>query len=320
MKAIRVKEFGGPEVLRLCETPDLVPAEGQLLVKIHAIGVNPVETYVRSGMYPRLPALPYTPGTDAAGVVETVGVGVHSFKPGEKVFTSGTLSGAYAEHALCSESQVYTLPDPVSFEQGASLGIPYATAYRALFQRARAKPGETVLVHGGSGGVGIAAVQLACAAGLRVIATAGTPEGAQLVRDQGAEEVFNHHDADLVRKLHSWSSGRGVDIVLEMLANVNLGKDLTMLVKGGRVVIVGSRGNAEINPRDAMSRDADILGMTLFNASQSELAGIYMALTAGLKNRSLQPVIGRSLPLAYAPEAHRAVMESGAFGKVILLP
>jgi NADPH2:quinone reductase len=320
MKAIKVTAFGGPEVLQCREVPDLVAGEGQLRIKICAIGVNPVETYMRSGNYPRLPVLPYTPGTDAAGIVEAVGNGVLAFKPGDRIYTSGTLTGAYAEYAICAESQAHSLPDPVSFEQGAALGIPYATAYRALFQRAKARAGESVLIHGGSGGVGIAAVQIACAAGLRVAATAGTETGRELVGDQGASAVFNHHDPDMPQQLHAWSSGGGVDIILEMLANVNLGKDLTLLAKGGRIVIIGSRGNAEINPRDAMSRDADILGMTLFNATPPELASIHAALVAGLKNRSLQPVIGRSLPLAYAPEAHRAVMEPGASGKVILLP
>jgi NADPH2:quinone reductase len=320
MKAIKITEFGGPEVLRCCEVPDLAPSEKQLLLKICAIGVNPVETYIRSGAYARLPELPHTPGTDAAGVVEAVGSGVSLFKPGDRVYTSGTITGAYAEHALCVQTQVHLLPGAVSFEQGASLGIPYATAYRALFQRAKARAGERLLVHGGSGGVGIAAVQIACAAGLRVIATAGTEEGRQLIRDHGAGEALNHHAPDMARKLQAWSEGEGADIILEMLANVNLGKDLTMLARGGRVVLIGSRGNAEINPRDAMSRDADILGMTLFNATPSDLAEIHAALIAGLKNRSLQPVIGRTLPLAYAPEAHRAVLEPGACGKVVLLP
>src|SRR5438128_7098390 len=167
MKAIRVHEFGGPEVMRLEEVPDLTAAAGEVIVRVHAIGVNPVDTYIRSGLYPAKPTLPYTPGSDAAGVVDSVGEAVTRVTPGDSVSVAGTCSGTYAEQARCSESQVHRLPSHITFEQGAAIGIPYATAYRALFHRAEAKPGETVLVHGATGGVGIAAVQLSRAAGLR---------------------------------------------------------------------------------------------------------------------------------------------------------
>ena len=196
MKAIRVNEFGGPDVLRLEEVGTPQPAPGQVLVRMHAIGVNPVETYIRAGAYARLPALPYTPGNDGAGVVEQIGDSVTEFKPGDHVYTAGSLSGTYADFALCKIEQVHCLPKNASFAQGAAMGTPYATAYRGLFQRAEAKPGETVLVHGASGGVGTAAVQLARARGLRVLGTAGSDEGRKLVRDQGAHEVFDHRAPD----------------------------------------------------------------------------------------------------------------------------
>src|SRR6266496_146350 len=186
MKAIRVHEFGGPEVLRLEEVPTPRPGPGEVLVRIHAIGVNPVETYIRAGTYARLPALPYTPGNDGAGVVEEIGSDVNEFKPGDRVYTGGSLAGStYAEFTLCKTAQVHPLPENVSFAQGAAMGTPYATAYRGLFQRADAKPGETVLVHGASGGVGTAAVQLARACGLRVFGTAGSDQGRKLAREQG---------------------------------------------------------------------------------------------------------------------------------------
>ena len=320
MKAIRVHETGPPEVLRLEDVPTPQPEPGQVLVRIKAIGVNPVETYVRSGKYPISPSLPYTPGSDAAGVVESIGPGVTNMATGDRVYTAGTLAGAYAELALCSQSQIHRLPDNVSFEQGAGVNIPYATAYRALFFRARAQAGETVLIHGASGGVGIAATQIARAFGLHMIGTAGTERGRTLVKEQGAHEVLDHRELDYLNKVISLTDGRGVDIVLEMLANVNLARDLTILAKGGRVVVIGNRGTIELNPRDAMSRDAAILGMILFNATAQELASIHAGIGAGLENGSLRPVIGRKFSLAEAPRAHHAVLEPGAYGKIILIP
>jgi len=320
MKAIRVHEFGGPEVLRLEDVPDPQPGAGQVVVRVKAAGVNPVDTYIRSGTYARKPALPYTPGMDAAGVVEAIGPGVTRVAEGDRVYVAGTLSGAYAEQALCLETQVHPLATKVSFAQGAAVGVPYATAYRALFQLARATPGETVLVHGASGGVGIAAVQLARAAGMRVIGTAGTEKGRALVAHEGAHEVLDHRAADYLERLRTLTSGRGVDLVLEMLANANLGKDLQILAMGGRVVVIGSRGTAEINPRDAMGRDASILAMSLFNASERELASIHAALVAGLESGALRPVVGQELPLAEASRAHQKVMEPGAYGKIVLVP
>ncbi len=319
MKAIRVHEFGGPEVLRFGEERTPQPGAGEVLIRMRAIGVNPVETYIRAGKYARLPALPYTPGNDGSGVVEQIGQSVTLFKPGDRVYTAGTVSGAYAEFALCKTEQIHRLPENISFAQGAAIGTPYATAYRGLFQRAEAKPGETVLVHGASGGVGTAAVQLARARGLRVFGTAGSDEGRKAVIEQGAHEVFDHHAPDHFDQIMNATNGRGVDVIVELLANVNLAKDLTILAKGGRVAVIGSRGWIEIDPRDTMQRDADIRGMVLPNASSAEMASIHAALIAGLENGTLHPVIGKEFPLSEAAQAHRAVMEPGALGKIVLI-
>jgi NADPH2:quinone reductase len=320
MKAIRVHEFGGPEVLKLAEVADPQPVAGQVLVRVMAAGVNPVDAYIRGGTHARRPVLPYTPGMDAAGTITAVGEGVELFRVGDRVYTIETLSGAYAELALCEQSHVKPLPPNVSFSQGAAVGVPYATAYRALFQRAQAVAGETVLVHGASGGVGIAAVQLARAAGLTVIGTAGTEKGRQLVEEQGAHHVLHHHDAGYLDQLLAVTNKRGVNLVLEMLANVNLGRDLNVLARGGRVVVIGSRGPVEIDPRAAMTRDGAILGMSLLNAPVADLASIHAALVAGLENGSLRPVIGQEMALSDAAGAHEAVMQPGAYGKIILLP
>jgi NADPH2:quinone reductase len=319
MKAIRVHEFGGPEVMRLEDLRELRPAPGQVLVRVKAAGVNPTDTYTRAGAS-RKPSLPYTPGIDAAGVVESIGENITAVRAGQRVYVSGTISGAYAEQALCEENQVHPLPDKISFAQGAAINIPYATAYRALFQLAKATPGETVLVHGATGGVGIAAIQLARAAGMWVIGTGGTERGRKLVIEQGAHHVLDHGAAGYLDQIQTLTHGHGVNVVLEMLANVNLEKDLKVLAMGGRVVVIGSRGRIEIDPRDTMMRDASILGMLLFNVTRTEASSIHAALIAGLENGTLRPVIGKEMPLAEAPRAHREIMEPGAYGKIILIP
>jgi NADPH2:quinone reductase len=236
------------------------------------------------------------------------------------VYVAGTLRGAYAEQALCDAAQVHRLPAQVTFAQGAGVNIPYATAYRALYHRAHGQPGETVLVHGASGGVGIAAVQMARAGGFTVIGTAGTEKGRKLVLEQGAHHVVDHRQEGYAEEIVALTKGRGVDVILEMLANVNLAKDLTLLALRGRVVVIGNRGSIEINPRATMQRDLSILGFTLMNAGKEELVRIHAALVAGLENGTLNPVVGRKMPLAEAPLAHRAVMEPGAYGKIVLIP
>ncbi|HEX8183212.1 MAG TPA: NADPH:quinone reductase [Blastocatellia bacterium] len=320
MKAIRAHDFGGPEVLKLEEAPDLKPGPGQVLVRVKAAGVNPVDTYIRAGTHAVKPPLPYTPGTDAAGDVEAVGDDVSGVAVGDRVYVAGSLSGSYAQHALCKQSQVHPLPSHISYAQGAAVNVPYATAFRALFHRAKGVAGETVLVHGASGGVGIAAIQLARAAGMRVIGTGGTSEGRDLVAKEGAHHVLDHRAAGYLDEVLALTSGQGVNLILEMLANVNLGSDLKALARFGRVVVIGNRGSVEINPRDAMGRDAAILGMTLMNASEQDLASIHAGIVAGLENGTLRPVVGREFPLADAPRAHEAVMEPGAYGKIVLIP
>jgi NADPH2:quinone reductase len=268
MRAIRVHEFGDPEVMRMEEVPESQLGPEQVLIKVHAAGVNPVDTYIRTGTYAIKPSLPYTPGSDASGTVEAVGEGVKRIKVGDRVYTAGTISGAYAEKVLCFESQVHTLPHKVSFAQGAALNVPYSAAYRALFQRARALPGEVVLVHGASGGVGVAAVQFCRAAGMTVIGTAGTEQGRHLATEQGAHHVLDHRAPGHFEQALSLTDNRGVDVILETLANVNLGRDLGILATGGRVVVIGSRGTVEIDSRDTIGRETMILGMSIFKATE----------------------------------------------------
>lgn len=325
MRAIVVRRYGDPEVLREEELPDPSPGPGEVLVRIEAAGVNPVDTYVRSGAYERLPELPYVPGGDGAGVVVGAGEGADTFREGDRVYVAGaaggSLTGCSATLAVKPVPQVYPLPEGLSFAQGAAVGVPYATAYRALFHKAEMKAGETLLIHGASGGVGIAAVQLAVAAGVRVAGTASREDGRELVRAHGAERVLDHRSPGYLDELLEWTDGRGVDGVLEMAAHVNLGSDLRVAARGGRVVIVGCRGPAQIQPREALVKDLTIRGFSLSNAGAAEMASIHGALVEGMAAGQLRPVVARVFAFTEAAAAHRMVAEGrGGPGKIVLTP
>jgi NADPH:quinone reductase len=319
MQAIRVHEFGEPEVLKLESVPDLVPGVDEVLVKVHTIGVNPVETYIRTGKYGPM-QLPYTPGNDSAGVVRAVGKEVRHFKAGDRVYTSKTESGSYAELTIAKEENVHPLPAKATFQQGASLGTAGGTALRAVFQRGWGIAGETILIQGATGGVGSAAVQLARAMGMRVIATSGSEAGRKFALEQGAHFAVDHDVTQRAEDVKNLTDGKGFDLIVEMMANRNLASDLSALAKNGRVVVVGSRGKIEIDPRETMSREADIRGLMLFAATPGEHRQIYSALSAALEAGTLRPVIGLELPLAEAANAHRLVMEGEQFGKIVLIP
>jgi len=320
MKAIQVRQFGGPEVLQLQDIPTPNPGAGQVLVRVHAAGVNPYDTYMRNGTYAIKPPLPYTPGSDAAGVIEAVGEGVSKFKSGTRVYTARTVTGAYAEYALALESQVHALPDKISFAQGAGVWVPYGTAITALVHHAHARPGETVLIHGASGGVGTAAAQFARSMGLTVFGTASTQKGMDLAKKEGAHQAFDHSKAGYAEEISKATDGRGVDIILEMLANVNLSTDLKLLAMNGRVIIIGNRGEITINPRELMGRRGTAKGFTLWAATESELVEIHAAIGAGLENGTLRPIVGKELSLKDAAKAHLDVLAPGAHGKIVLVP
>jgi len=318
MKAIIVREFGAPEVMKLEEVSPPQPNKNQVLVRVKAAGVNPVDTYIRGGQYAAKPNLPFTPGKDAAGIVEAVGEDVKKLEVGNRVYTANSVSGTYAEFALCEENQVWALPDIISYEQGAGVFVPFATAYRALFQKANAEKGETVLVHGASGGVGVAAVQWAKNAGLKIIGTASSDDGKTLVKEQGADFVLDHSTDNYLEEINQITDGKGVNIILEMLANENLAKDFEVLAMFGRVVVIGNRGSLDFNPRLVMGKDAAIYRMSLFNAPSAEFGAIHNAIYEGLSKGFLNPIVGKTFPLAEAAEAHHEVMETKAFGKIIL--
>jgi len=323
MKAIRVHQFGGVDAMQLGDVAAPPPGPGQVRVAVRAAGVNPVDTYIRSGSHAVKPRLPYTPGTDAGGVVDAVGEGVTTLRAGDRAFVSaftGFSTGTYAEQVVADASLVHPLADDVSFAQGAALGVPCTTAWRALFQKGGAQPGDVVLVHGASGGVGTAAVQLAAAAGLTVLATAGTSRGRDLALEAGSQHVFDHNAAGYLDDIAGRTGGRGPDLILEMLANANLANDLALIAPRGRIVVVGNRGAIDINPRAIMVKDATVTGMMLLNVTPDEMRVALAAITAALRSQVLRPVVGREFPLAEAARAHETVLQPGAYGKIVLVP
>ena len=324
MKAIVARAFGGPEVLALEEVPDPVAGRGQVRVRVHAVGVNPYDTYMRAGGYAIKPDLPYTPGADAAGVIDQVGADVAEWSTGDRVYVSGTAAGkahgAYAQLVVCSPEQVHRLPDRISFAQGAGLFVPYVTAWRALFGRANTRAGDRVLIHGASGGVGSAATQFAVSIGATVIGTAGTDEGLAVVRAQGATHAVNHRSEGYLDQITALTGGKGPDVILEMLANVNLDHDLTVVAPGGRIVVIGNRGRVEIDARKIMMKDISVFGLALWGIPADEVRRAHEAIIAGLDRGTLTPVVGTELPLAEAAAAHRRVMDPGAKGKIVLIP
>ena len=322
MKAVVVHKFGGPEVLSVEDQPDPAAGAGQVLIDNKAAGVNPVDAYIRAGQYARLPSLPYIPGWDGAGVVAEVGAGVTGVRKGDRVYFSGTTAGrsagAYATRVVCHAHQVHKLPDRLSFAQGAAIGVPYATAHRALFGRAQVKAGETILIHGASGAVGLAATQLATAAGCTVIGTAGSDAGLALIKAQGARHAVRHGTPDSAKEILALTDAKGVNAIIEMLANVNLDTDLGLLAVSGRVVVVGNRGRVEIDARQTMAKESAILGMTLWYLSDEQLSDLQKQMASGFADGKLNPVVGSEVPMTEAGKAHEKVFGGATTGKIVL--
>jgi len=320
MRAVQVERFGGPEVLLLKHTfvvPPLTP--NQVLIRVIYFGVNPVETYIREGQYSRLPELPYVPGSDAAGFVEAVGNSVTNVAVNERVFVTGKNSGSYAEFIVTDCVYVFPLHPRLTFAQGAALGTPYFTAYRALIQGACLKPGERVLVHGASGAVGTAAIQIARATGAVVIGTAGTKEGMDVVQKCGAHQVFNHNHKSYEKKLMEATNDEGFDVIIEHLANINLAHDIQMIKKNGRVMVVGCRGTVTINPRNLMLTEASIRGVALGNSTTADYREMGCAMVAGIEAGWVNPVINREYSMEEVQQVHFDIVHSkGAKGKLVI--
>ncbi|WP_392385705.1 NADPH:quinone reductase [Marinomonas primoryensis] len=316
MKAMQMKDYGPASDLTLTDASKPSINEDQMLVQVGAAGVNPVDTYIRSGTNNYKTTFPHTPGSDGAGTIVELGKNVTEFEVGQRVYFSRNLGGSSAEFTVCAATHTYPLADALSFEEGACLGVPYTTAHRALFGRANAKAGDKVLVHGATGAVGIATVQLALAAGMDVVASAGTAAGADLLRQQGVTTVIMHNEADHLAPFQTLASG--FDIVIEMLANHNLDQDLKALAFGGCVAVIGNRGTVEINPRDLMARDASVVGVALANVQPKELALIAKSLRPLFEKGVLKPVVRHSYALTELAQAHEDVLKSGALGNLVI--
>jgi NADPH2:quinone reductase len=348
MRAVRVHEVGGPEVLTIEEVPVPEPSATQICIRVLAIGINPVETYIRSGKAGRAPpSLPYTPGQDCAGTIEKIGSEVTSWKVGDRVFSTHCITGSYAQFTLCEQSSLQHLPDPITFDQGyvcyleiidhycskqlrpnqywllrAAIHVPYHTAYHALFHIAKSKDSDVIFIHGCSGATGMACLQLAKSRGHKVIGSAGTLEGLRLVAEQGADFTVNHREEGYMDRVMEYTNLKGVDVIVEMLANVNLGFDLTILAKGGRVAVIGSRGMAQIDARDLMSRRASVHGVFMAHATPEEVIEIDAAIQVGLTEGYLKPIVYLALPFDQIADSHAQVINpsSGAQGKIVVRP
>lgn len=325
MRAVQISQFGDADVLDVVELPIPDPGANQVRIRVMAAGVNPVDTYVRSGAYGDRP-MPAALGFDAAGEIDAVGPGVDASVIGTRVYTCTALPGAYAQFAIVDIDRTYPLPDNISFDQGAAIGIPYATAYAALHQHASTNATSTVFVHGGSGGVGIPTIELAKLAGARVAASCGTDAGEEILKAHGADIIVRHDKDGYLNTLISQVSTPGpagqvgIDTIVEMAAHINLGNDLTLLNNRGTVVVVGSRGPVQINARDVMRRDARIQGMLLFNLTSEERQEIHSKLYPLLLDGVLNPRVATKLPLDAVRDAHVNVLKSGIGGKIVLNP
>ena len=320
MKAVRVTRFG----LEHPMVSEEVAEPGEMLVRIAAAGVNPLEVAIRTGDHPRAKAmtLPYTCGTDVAGKVEAVGDGVEAFAPGDRVWGRAS-TGAYAEKGLLPAGTTGKLPDSMSFAEGAALPIPLLTAWNAVVVKGEAAPGDCVLVQGGAGGVGYLAIQLARTIGCRVFTTVSSKEKADFCLAAGAESAINYREEDVPERVMELTSGRGVDVVVENIGCDNLPSDLKLNAVNGRIVIVGTgtgKGpDVTIPLPAAMGRDARILALSSGNLNPL-VPGILKRLEPLLENGAIKPHIGQVLPMDKANESHELLLSGKFLGKINLAP
>lgn len=324
MKAVRIHEYGGPEVLVYEDVPTPEPDPKQLLVKVAAATVNPIDVSVREGRFPTPKDPPKTLGSDGAGTVEAVGAEVSAAKPGDRVAFSGLgigSEGSYAEYALIAETQVVHVPEGLSLIDAAAIGMSFPAAYYALVTRGEIRKGETVLVQGASGGVGSAAVQLARSFGARVLATAGGPGAADMVLGLGAEAVIDYRGEDVAERVLELTDGKGVDLVHELVLSANLPTDVKLVAKGGRIVGTGQGPgpDASVPIGEALSKDVSVLFMNLSNAGRAGVAEIAGKIAAMAAAGEVKPVIGAELPLAEAVRAHE-MLAGDHLGKIVLKP
>jgi NADPH2:quinone reductase len=324
VKAVRIHGYGGPEVLVYEDVPTPEPKPGQVLVRVEAATVNPIDVAVREDRFPTPKSPPKTIGSDGAGMVAAVGAGVTSIAEGQRVFFSGLgvgSEGSYAEYAVIAETQAVPIPDGLETADAAALGMVFPTAYYALVTRGAVQAGETVLVQGAAGGVGSASVQLAKAFGARVIGTVGSDAEADLVRSLGADETIDYRREDVVARTLELTGGEGVDLVHELVISANLPADVRLIATGGRIVCTGQGPSpeAKVPIGEALAKDATLLFMSLTNAKRAGVAKIATEVARMAADGKVRPVIGTTLPLAEARRAHE-LLAADHLGKIVLVP
>ena len=322
MKAIRVEKFGSNRVLKINTLPIPKPDRHQVLVKTYGIGINPVETYIRSGNYARLPNLPYTPGSDAVGKVHAVGDQVENFKIGDTILVGHPAAdlnpGAYSEYFTLSEKFGVRVPESDNITDLAAFAVPYFTAYRALEKGGLTTKTKRLLVHGASGGVGMVCVQLAkiLNPNIKITATCSSNEAENILKDLGADKCLNHRENGYLNDEEPF------DLIIEMLANVNLDRDMKKIGRNGKIVIVGNRGEIQVCPRDIMATEASVIGCVLWNMSVEEMTEAGKKLSIWLEQKKLKPIIDRHFGFTDAgfQDAHEFVISSEKLskGKVII--
>ena len=322
MKAVVFEKIGGPEVLKIGEVPKTEVKPGMVLIKVRAAGINFADTLFRRGQYMMQPTFPDTPGLEAAGVIEAVGDGVTNLKPGQRVAAMG--SKMYAEYALAPATQVIPIPDSMNFEEGAAFPIQVLTAWHMLHTSHRIERGQSVLVHSAAGGVGIVAVQIAKAAGARVIGTVSRDDKIGLVKEHGADEVINYATHDFAEETNRLTGGRGVDLILDAVGATTMDKGLTCLAPFGHLILYGRAGGAPepLNLFRLFERSVKVSGFTLYAVApvpEVMRRGIEESLRL-IAEKKVRIVIGKTFPLAQAAEAHRFMESRQSFGKLLLIP
>jgi len=322
VKAIIFEQTGDPNVLKYAEVPKPQLIPGTALVKVHAAGINFADTFFIRGEYMIKPRLPDTPGMEAAGVIEEVAPDVTGLKPGMRV-TSITLK-AYAEYCLIRPSQTLPLPDFISFEEGAAFPIQVLTAWHILHTSHQTTPGQTVVVHSAAGGVGIVAVQIAKAAGARVIGTVSSDSKAALVREHGADEVINYESSDFAAETMRLTGGRGADLILDAVGKPTFEAGLKCLAPFGHLLLYGRAGGAPdpLNVFRLFEKAAKVSGFVL-----PVVVGMPAVMREGIKKSfalmregKLKLLVGKSFPLAQATEALRLLQSRQSVGKLVLVP
>jgi NADPH2:quinone reductase len=322
MKAVIFEKLGGPEVLRLGDVPKPEAQPGTVIIRVRSAGINFADTLFRQGQYLMQPKLPDVPGLEAAGEIESVGADVTNFKPGLRV--AGLGSRAYAEYAQIPVNQLIPLPGSLSFDEGAAFPIQVLTAWHMLHTCHATAAGQTVLVHSAAGGVGIVAVQIAKAAGARVIGTVSSDSKASLVREFGADDVINYATHDFAEETNRLTGGRGADLILDAVGATTFEKGLKCVAPFGHLILYGRAGGPPepLNLFRLFEKSAKVTGFTLYTA-----AAVPEVMRRGIEESfrliaqgKLKLLVGRKFPLAEAAEAHRFMESRKSTGKLVLNP